>query len=237
MAVSKAKRVAILGRKVGMTRFFLEDGKNVPVTVLQVGPCPVTQIKTTESDSYSAIQLSFDEIDPKNSTFPLIGHDGKAGVSPQRFHQEYRFEDDKEVEEYELGQVVTLADFEGVHFVDVSGTTKGKGFQGGVKRHGFKGQLASHGVKRRHRSPGSIGGHATNLGTGPKIKKGKRMAGHMGDVHATTRNHEVVKVIAEKNLLLIKGTVPGANSGLVFVRSAVRLGRSKQLKAAEKMKG
>lgn len=229
------KNAAILGRKIGMTRFFTEDGANVPVTVLQVGPCPVTQVKTTDSDTYSSVQLAFDEVDPKHSTFPLIGHDAKAGATPHRFHRELRLENDKAVEEYEVGGTVTAADFAEVHYVDIVATSKGKGFQGGVKRHGFKGQIASHGVQRKHRSPGSIGGHGTNLGTGPKLKKGKRMAGHMGNARTTTRNHEVIKVLPEKNLLLVKGSVPGPNTGIVFVRSSRRLGRRKQLRLAEKM--
>lgn len=231
------KNTAILGRKVGMTRYFTDEGINIPVTVLQVGPCAITQVMTEERDSYTAIQLAYEDADPKHSTMPLIGHDAKAGVAPKRHHREFRFNNEKEAVGYEVGGTVTAADFEGIHFVDVIGTSKGKGFQGGMKRYGFKGQIASHGVKRRHRSPGSIGGHSANLGTGPKIKKGKRMATHMGAEQVTTRNHEVVKVIPEKNLILVKGTVAGANTGLVLVRTSKRLGRQKQLHLAKKMKG
>jgi large subunit ribosomal protein L3 len=157
---------------------------------------------------------------------PIIGHDAKAGTAPKRFHREIRL-DASEVENLEVGQSVTVSEFEGVPFVDVTGTSKGKGFQGGMKRHNFKGLEASHGVKRRHRSPGSINGHATNLGTGPKPKKGKRMAGHMGDERVTARSLDVVKVDPEKNLLLVKGPVPGANSGMLVIRQARRLNRKK----------
>jgi len=231
------KNIGILGRKIGMTRYFTEDGINIPVTVLQVGPCPITQVVTSEDGGYPAVQLAYEDVDPKYTTIPQIGHDAKAGVSPKRHHREFRFNDDKEAGEYEVGGTISAADFAEIHYVDVIATSKGKGFQGGMKRYGFKGQIASHGVKRRHRSPGSIGGHSANLGTGPKIKKGKRMAGHMGAEQVTTRNHEVVKVLSDKNLIIVKGTVPGPNKGLVLVRTARRLGRQKQLHLAEKMKG
>ncbi len=231
------EKAAILGRKVGMTRFFTESGASVPVTVIEIGPCAVTQVMTEEADSYSAVQLAFEDMSPKNSTYQMIGHDAKAGVGPKRFHREFRLEDDGEAANFEVGGTVSAADFEEVFYVDVTATSKGKGMQGGMKRWGFKGQLASHGVKRRHRSPGSIGGHATNLGTGPKIKKGKKMAGHMGAEQVTTRNHEVMRVISDKNLILIKGTVPGPNTGLVFVRSSKRLGRAKQNQLKAKQKG
>jgi len=231
--------VALLGRKVGMTRFFKEDGENVPVTVIQAGPCRVTAQKTEEPNGYNAVQIGFEDIDPKYSTMPMIGHDAKAGISPKRFHRELRFQGESEVEAYEMGQELTVADFEDVMFVDVTGTSKGKGFAGVMKRHNFRGQEASHGVKRRHRAGGSIGGGGTNTGTGPKLKKGKRMGGHMGAERVTVRNCEVIKLIPEQNLMLIKGTVPGANKGLVYVRTSKRLGSSKQLKvttAAKKAK-
>ena len=219
---------ALLGRKIGMTRFFTESGANVPVTVIEAGPCTVTQVKTTERDGYSAVQLGFAEQRPQRSTMPVIGHDAKAGSGPLRVHREFRMANDKDVQQFELGQTVSASDFEGVKYIDVIGTSKGKGFQGVVKRHHFAGQEASHGVERKHRSGGSIGGHATNLGTGPKLKKGKRMAGHMGDVRVTERSLEVIKIDPAQNLLLVKGPVPGANGGLLFVREAIRLNRSKQ---------
>ena len=218
---------ALLGRKIGMTRYFMEDGKNVPVTVIEVGPCVVTQVKTTERHGYSAVQIGFGDMKPRNSTMPLIGHDGKAGSGPLRWHREFRLECDADAEAYELGQTIDCSAFEGVPYVDVSGTSKGKGFAGSMKRHNFKGLEASHGVKRAHRSPGSINGHATNLGTGPKPKKGKRMAGRMGGEQVTTRNLDIVSVDSEKNLLLVKGPVPGPNRGFLFIEASKRLNRQK----------
>ncbi|TVQ53929.1 MAG: 50S ribosomal protein L3 [Phycisphaerales bacterium] len=222
---------ALLGRKIGMTRYYTEDGRNIPVTVIEAGPCPVTQVKQAERDGYSAIQIGFDPVKPRRSTMPIIGHDGKAGTGPLRHHREVRFEDAKDVENYELGQSLDVSVFEGVKFVDIAGTSKGKGFQGVMKRHNFAGLEASHGVERKHRSAGSIGGHATNLGTGPKVKKGKRMAGHMGDERVTVRSLDVISVDPERNLLLVKGPVPGANGGLVYIREAKRLNRSKTQRA------
>ena len=210
-----------------MTRYFTEDGKNIPVTVIQAGPCPVTQVKTAEVDGYAAVQISFDDVKPRRSTMPLIGHDAKAGTSPKRFHRELRLDDDNAAGEYELGQTVDVSQFENVKFVDVCGTSKGKGFQGVMKRHNFAGLEDSHGVERKHRSAGSIGGHATNLGTGPKLKKGKRMAGQMGNERVTTRSVDVVSVDPERNLILVKGPVPGATNGLLYIREAKRLNRRK----------
>lgn len=219
---------ALLGRKLGMTRFYTEGGRNLPVTVIEAGPCTVTQVKTTERDGYSAVQLGFEQRRPQRSTMPIIGHDAKAGSGPLHFHREMRLESDDDAQQYELGQNVDVSAFEGVTFIDVIGTSKGKGFQGVMKRHNFAGLEASHGVERKHRSGGSIGGHATNLGTGPKLKKGKRMAGHMGDDRVTERSLEIVKIDPAQNLLLVKGPVPGANGGLLFLRQSVRLNRRKQ---------
>jgi large subunit ribosomal protein L3 len=213
---------ALLGTKIGMSRWFMEDGINVPVTVLEVGPCTVTQVKTVETDGYEAVQLGHGEIKPRRSTMPMIGHDHRAGTGPLGTHREIRGET-----KAELGDNIDVSVFEGIMFVDVLATSKGKGFQGGMKRHNFKGLEASHGVKRRHRSPGSINGHATNLGTGPKIKKGKRMAGHMGHVAVTSRSMPVVSIDADRNLIMVKGTVPGPVGGSVMVREAVRLNKQK----------
>lgn len=213
---------ALLGTKLGMTRWFMEDGTNVPVTVIQAGPCVVTQVKTTETDGYDAVQIGYDDIKPRRSTMPLIGHDHKAGSGPLRTHRELRGEAD-----VELGDRLDVSVFEDVMFVDVLGRSKGKGFQGGMKRHHFRGLEASHGVKRRHRSPGSINGHATNLGTGPKIKKGKRMAGHMGDVNVTNRSMQVISIDTDQNLIMVKGTVPGPVGASVMVRAAVRINKQK----------
>ena len=145
---------ALLGRKLGMTRYFTEEGVNIPVTVIQAGPCVVTQVKTEETDGYSAIQIGYEDMNARRSTMPMIGHDHKAGVSPKRFHRELRTED----VDVELGDTITVENFEDVPFADICGRSKGKGFQGGMKRHNFSGLEASHGVKRRHRSVGSIGG-------------------------------------------------------------------------------
>jgi large subunit ribosomal protein L3 len=219
--------VTLLGKKIGMTRVFSEDGKqSIPVTVLEMTPCVVTQVRTPERDGYSAIQVGWGDIKPRNSTIPMIGHDAKAGAAPRRVHVEFRPAEGDDAA-YELGQTVGLAALEGVKFVDVIGTSKGKGFQGTMKRHNFKGQQASHGVERKHRSPGSIGGHATNRGHSGKLKKGKRMAGHMGDERVTVRSLSVVRIDSERNLLLVKGPIPGANGGTVQVRPAIRLNRSK----------
>lgn len=218
---------AILGRKIGMTRYFTEDGKNIPVTVIQAGPCFVTQVKTTESDGYAAIQLAMEDVKPRRSTQALIGHDAKAGLDPKGIHREVRLENDEEAATYTPGQEITVAALEGLKFVDVVGTSKGKGFQGVMVRYHFKGLFASHGTERKHRSPGSIGSHATDRGHGAKIKKGKRMAGHMGDARVTVRSLNVVSIDPEKNLLLVKGPVPGPNTGILFVRAPKRLYKSK----------
>ena len=147
---------ALLGKKIGMTRYFTEDGTNIPVTVIQAGPCLVTQVKTTETDGYSAVQLAFGDIKARRSTMPVIGHDHKAGTSPKATHRELRLGNDADAEAFELGQTIDLGVFEDVKFVDVIGTSKGKGFQGVMKRHNFKGLSASHGTERKHRSGGSI---------------------------------------------------------------------------------
>ncbi|TVQ33284.1 MAG: 50S ribosomal protein L3 [Phycisphaeraceae bacterium] len=214
--------LSMLGTKIGMTRMFTESGANVPVTVIQVGPCVVTQVKTPERDGYAAVQIGYHDAKPRRSPMPIIGHDAKAGAAPKRFHREFRVEPD-EVETYTLGQELTVEQLEGLAFVDVIGTSKGKGFQGVMKRHNFAGLEASHGVERKHRSAGSIGGHATNLGTGPKPKKGKRMAGHMGAERVTVRSLDVISIDKEQGLLMVKGPVPGANKGMVEIRTPSRL--------------
>ena len=219
--------VALLGRKLGMTRYFTEDGKNIPVTVIEAGPCAITQVKTAQTDGYSAVQLAFGDVKPRRSTMPIIGHDAKAAIAPKRWHRELRLESDDEAQAYEVGQVLDASVFADVKFVDVAGTSKGKGFQGPMKRHNFRGQQASHGVERKHRSGGSIGGHATDLGTGPKLKKGKCMAGHMGDEQVTVRNLDVISIDPQRNLMLVKGPVPGPAGGLLFMRSSKRLCKRK----------
>lgn len=209
---------ALLGKKVGMTRVYNEKGAVVPVTVVQAGPCHVTQVKTVESDGYFAVQLGYGDCKAKFSTFPLIGHSAKANVGPKRHFREIRL---KEATTLTAGAQVDVDLFNGVKFVDVIGTSKGKGTAGVMKRHHFGGQPGSHGTERKHRSPGSIASRATWRGQCGKPKKGVRMAGHMGMDSVTARNHPLVKVDKENHLLLIKGALPGPNGGLLFVRKAV----------------
>ena len=209
---------ALIGRKVGTTRVYDEKGAIVPVTVVQAGPCAVTQVKTTESDGYHAVQLGYGDAKARFSTIPLIGHAAKAGVGPKRHFREIKL---KEATDRKPGDVVNVSAFDGVQFVDVIGTSKGKGTAGVMKRHHFGGQPASHGTERKHRSPGSLASRATWRGQSGKPKKGVRMAGHMGMDRVTTRNHSLVKVDAENNLLLIKGALPGPNGGLLFIRKSV----------------
>ncbi|MEI7658989.1 MAG: 50S ribosomal protein L3 [Phycisphaerae bacterium] len=221
---------SLLGKKIGMTRVYV-DAVSTPVTVVEAGPCVVTQLRTAEKDGYTAVQIGFGEVAPKNSTMPLIAHDFKAGTSPKRHHREFRVTAD-ELKNYTVGQSLTVKDLEGKLFVDVIGTSKGKGFAGVMKRHHFKGMFASHGTERKHRSPGSIGGLCSNRGFGGGLKKGKRMAGHMGAERVTTRSLDVVKIDADRNLVLIKGTVPGGKNGLVEIRPSIRLYKGKAKKVA-----
>ncbi|RLS64437.1 MAG: 50S ribosomal protein L3 [Planctomycetota bacterium] len=221
---------AIIGRKIGMTRFFLEGGKNIPVTVIQAGPCIVTQIKTIATDGYAAVQLGFEDVKPRNSTMAVIGHDIKAGTAPKRIHKELRCKDDAEAGVFTVGATVDASILAGVGYVDVVGISKGKGFQGVMKKFGFKGLTATHGTERKHRSPGSIGSHGTDRGHGAKIKKGKRMAGQMGDDQVTARSLDVVKIDAENNVILVKGAVPGATNGILVIRAATRLYKRKAKK-------
>ena len=209
---------ALLGTKIGMTRIYDEKGTIIPVTVVLAGPCAVTQVKTTATDGYNAVQLGFQETKPKHSTQPLIGHTAKSGFGPMRFFREINL---KTATDKKAGETVTVGIFDGVDFVDVIGTSKGKGTAGVMKRHHFGGQPASHGTERKHRSPGSLASRATWRGQSGKPKKGVRMAGHMGMDQVTTRNHPLVKIDAEKNLLLIKGSLPGPTGGLLFVRKSI----------------
>jgi large subunit ribosomal protein L3 len=209
---------ALLGKKIGMTRIYDDKGAIVPVTVVQAGPCAVTQVKTVETDGYHAVQLGFGEIKARHSTFPLIGHTAKAGVGPRKHFREIRL---KDATDRKPGDTVNVSAFDGVQYVDVVGTSKGKGFAGVMKRYHFGGQPGSHGTERKHRSPGSLASRATWRGQSGKPKKGVRMAGHMGVDRVTTRNHPLVRVDKDNNLLLIKGALPGPNGGLLFVRKAV----------------
>jgi large subunit ribosomal protein L3 len=185
------------------------------VTVVKAGPCVVTQVRSPETDGYSAVQIAFGAVDPRKVTKPQAGHFAKAGVTPRRHLVEIRTDD---ASEYVLGQEIGTETFEAGQKVDVVGTTKGKGFAGVMKRHGFHGLKASHGVQRKHRSPGSIGGCATP----GRVFKGMKMAGRMGGVRQTTQNLVVAGIDAERGLLLIKGAIPGPKGGLVFVRTAVK---------------
>jgi large subunit ribosomal protein L3 len=226
--------IAILGKKIGMTRWFMEDGRNIPVTVIQAGPCVVTQVKTGKSDGYAAIQMAFDDSKPRATTQQLIGHDAKAGSTPKRVHQELRLEKDEEATAYELGQILSVDTFTGMKFVDVTGVSKGKGFQGTMVRWNFKGICASHGTERKHRSPGSIGSHGTDRGHGAKIKKGKKMSGRMGGERTTIRSLDLISVDVEKNLLVVKGAVPGASNGYLLIRTPKRLYKTKAVLQAAK---
>jgi large subunit ribosomal protein L3 len=205
----------ILGTKLGMTQVFDEAGQVVPVTVVQAGPCVVTSVRTPDKDGYSAVQIGYGEINPRKVTKPVAGLFEKAGVTPRRYLAEIRTES---ASEYTLGQEVTAGVFEAGQKVDVSGKSKGKGTAGVMKRHGFKGLGASHGTQRKHRAPGSIGACATPA----RVFKGVRMAGRMGAVRTTVQSLTIQAVDSDKNLLLIKGAIPGANGSLVMVRSTVR---------------
>ena len=200
----------LLGKKIGMTSVFSAEGKNVPCTVIELGPCVVTQVKSVEKDGYSAIQLGFQEAKEKNTTAALMGNFKKAGVTPKRHLAEFTGFD----KELNLGDTVTVEMFEGCEYVDVIGTSKGRGFQGVMKRHGFGGVgQTTHGQDDRQRKPGSIGACSYPA----KVFKGLRMGGQMGCDRVTTHNLQVLKVIPEHNLLLIKGSVPGYNGSIVSV--------------------
>ena len=198
-----------------MTQVWDADNRLVPVTVIKAGPDVVTQVRDAQTDGYDAVQIAFGAIDPRKVTKPLKGHFAKAGVTPRRHLVELRTAD---AADYQLGQEITAETFEGGQAVDVTGTTKGKGFAGVMKRHGFAGVSASHGAHRNHRKPGSIGGCATP----GRVFKGMRMAGRMGGVRQTTSNLTVHAVDADKGLLLIKGAVPGPRGGVVLVRTAAK---------------
>jgi len=213
----------LLGKKVGMTRVYDEAGRLIPVTVIQAGPCTVTQIKTSETDGYNAIQMGFEDVKPARRTQAAVGHAQKAGTDPKKFVREWRLAGDAELE-YKPGDSLTVSIFAGTKLVDVVGTSKGKGFAGPMKRHGFKGFPASHGTERKHRAPGSIAARAMNAGMGGGLKRGKRMGGHMGDARVTTKNHVLVAVDEERNLLVVKGAIPGPAGGYCIVRTAKSLG-------------
>ena len=214
-----AETKGILGRKIGMTQVFDENGRAVPVTLVEAGPCHIAQVKRVETDGYAAIQLSFGE--RKRVNKPMAVHLVKAKLTSSRHLVELRVDD---ASDYSLGDEIKADIFEEGEVVDVIGVTKGKGFAGGMKRHNFKGLSSSHGTQKKHRSPGSIGACATPA----RVFKGTRMAGHMGHVRVTTLNLRVIKADPERNLLLIKGAIPGPRGGLVMVRTAIRVLRRTQ---------
>ncbi|NYF09638.1 large subunit ribosomal protein L3 [Leifsonia sp. AK011] len=205
----------LLGKKLGMTQVWDENNKLVPVTVVEITPNVVTQLRSQEVDGYTAVQIAYGQIDPRKVTQPLAGHFEKAGVTPRRHLTELRTDD---TSEYSLGQELTVDIFEPGKKVDVVGTSKGKGFAGVMKRHNFKGVSASHGAHRNHRKPGSIGASSTPS----RVFKGMRMAGRMGGDRVTVLNLTVHSVDLDKGILLVKGAVPGARGRIVFVRNAVK---------------
>lgn len=204
----------ILGAKLGMTQVW-DNNRVVPVTVVQAGPCVVSQVRSAEKDGYSAVQLAYGAIDPRKVKKPIAGHYAKADVAPRRHIVELRTTD---AADYSPGQEVTVEEFPAGITVDVTGKTKGKGYAGPMKRHGFHGLRASHGVERKHRSPGSIGACATP----GRVFKGTRMAGRMGGVRYTVQNLTVQAVDTENNLLLVRGAIPGPKGALVLVRTAAK---------------
>ena len=202
----------LIGKKIGMTSVFGADGKNIPCTVIEAGPCVVTQIRTVEKDGYAAVQLAYDEISEKHASKALKGHFEKAGTTPKRKLVEFKADF---AQDLKLGDTLSVADiFEGVQFVDVVGTSKGRGFQGVVKRHGFAGVGGqTHGQHNRLRHPGSLGACSWPS----RVFKGTRMAGQMGNARVTVFNLEVIKVMPENNLIVVKGSVPGAKGSYVIV--------------------
>ena len=214
----------LLGTKIGMTRVIDERGVMEPVTVIKAGPCVVLQVKTRETDGYDAIQLGFEDVKPHRSTVPMIGHAAKASTGPKRYIRELRL---SEPSTLSRGDVLTVEQFakSNIKYVDVIGTTKGKGFAGVMKRHGFGGMEASHGVERKHRSAGSIAGAAPGS-TGRGIKKGKRMPGHMGDARRTISCLRLVGTDTDNDLMLVRGSVPGPNGGIVLVQRSKKRGWS-----------
>lgn len=214
MSITKTSK-GLLGKKLGMTQVWDEANKLIPVTVIEISPNVVTQLRTPEVDGYSAVQIAYGQIDPRKVNKPKTGHFDKAGVTPRRHVTEVRTAD---AAEYTLGQEIAVDIFEAGQKVDVVGTSKGKGFAGVMKRHNFKGVSSSHGSHRNHRKPGSIGASSTPS----RVFKGMRMAGRMGGERVTAMNLKVHAVDLDKGLILVKGAVPGARGRIVFVRNAVK---------------
>ena len=207
----------LLGKKIGMTQVYDDNDVIVPVTVIEAGPCTVMQVKTQQTDGYCAVQLGYDDVKAARQKKPQIGHAKKSGATDKRFVREFRIDQEPE---QQVGDEISVTAFQDIKFVDVAGTTKGKGFAGVVKRHGFKGLEASHGVERKHRSAGGIGSNSGSAGTGRGIRKGKKMAGHMGHVRCTSRNLRLMGIDPENNLLLVKGSIPGPRNGYLIIAQA-----------------
>jgi large subunit ribosomal protein L3 len=207
----------LLGRKIGMTHVFSPSGEAIPVTVIEAGPCVVTQVRTADRDGYEAVQIGFGDIRPKSLNKPQQGHLAAAGRLVRHLRE---FEAD-DVEEHKVGQILNVDLFQNGQLVDVTGTSKGRGFQGVMRRHHFRGGPRTHGQSDRARAPGSIG-----AGTTPgRVWKGTRMAGRMGNKHVTVQNLEVIEVLPEQHVILIRGSVPGAKNGLLLIRRAVKTAR------------
>jgi large subunit ribosomal protein L3 len=208
--------IGILGKKLGMTQVFTEEGKRLPVTVIEAGPCTVLQVKSSDGvDQYNAVQLGFDDRRKSTITRPMQGHFAKAESAPKRFVREFRLE---EGETFEAGSAVTVDSFEGVKKVDVQGLSKGKGFAGWMKRWNFAGQRASHGNSVSHRRPGSIG---RTYSTAKGVPKGKKMAGQLGNETITVQGLQLVSIDSDRNLIIIKGAVPGPNGGYLKIRKSI----------------
>ena len=209
----------LLGKKVGMTQVYDEAGKMLPVTVIEAGPCVVIQVKTIDTDGYNAVQLGYKDVKESRKTKPLIGHTAKAGTTPKKFVREMRLGKDEQPQ-LNAGDNVNVSVFAESKRVDITGISKGKGFAGVMKRYSFGGFPGSHGTERVHRHQGSIASYASDRGHGGNLKKGKKMPGQMGNVTTTTKNHNLVSIDEERNLLIIKGSIPGPSGGYVVIRSS-----------------
>jgi len=209
----------LLGKKIGMTQVYDKEGRVSPVSVIQAGPCTITQIKTKETDGYTAIQIGYDDVKASRQKKPQVGHCKKASTCPKYFVREVRLEDDTKME-FQVGQALDVDVFADTNYVDVIGTSKGKGFAGTMKRHNFGGFPDSHGTERKHRAPGSIASWGSDRGHGGNLKKGKKMSGHMGAERVTTKNHKLISVDKDKNIIVVKGAIAGAAGSYVVVRTA-----------------
>lgn len=210
-------KMGLVGKKIGMSRIYKEgNGSVVPVTVVKAGPCYITELKKTSDNGYTAVQIGFEEVTEKKLNKPVLGNFKKAGLPPMRILKEVRLNDDGEIADFNVGQKLTVEIFKEGEYIDVTGTSIGKGFQGVMKRHNFRGGPRTHG-SMSHRAPGSIGG------TDPaRVLKGKRMAGQMGNRRVTVQNLQIVKILPEENILLIKGQVPGPSNGYIVIRKALK---------------